>query len=309
MVHDDNPANPGIIIGVDIGGTKIRAGAVTSAGNLYGNPFTVPTGGNDSKETITGRIIGSINTVLENNSLSAKDIVGIGLGVTGPIDIKNGTILDCPQLPTMHDFPLKKMIAAQFGCHVSMNNDANALVLGESIWGAGNGYPVVLGFTLGTGLGCAIVINKKLHLGATEMSGEIWVSPYRDGTIEDYVSGRGISMMYRKLTNKEKSAVEIADLARKRDPHAIATWSEFGQSLAFAVAWSVNIIDPDIIVLGGSIANAMDLFNDPMQAFLRKYICPAPAEKTRVVKTILGDDAGFMGSAALVRQENQHQPA
>ena len=292
----------GVIIGVDFGGTKIQTGAIKPDGEILCEPVTVDTGGNDDSEKIFARITASIEKVIKKSGLKPAEIVGIGMGVTGPLDIVTGTILECPQLPTMHFYPLRDRIIERFKLPVFMDNDANALVLGESIWGAGKGYRTTLGFTLGTGLGCAIVIDNKLFTGANGMAGEIWPSPCKDGTIEDIVSGGGVSSTFFHLTNHIKTAKEISFLAREGDPDAIETWSIFGSTLAFVLAWGINIIDPGIVILGGSIANSIDLFYDSMDRILRKYICPVPAEKTRVVKALLGDNAGFVGAGALVMQ-------
>lgn len=289
-----------IVIGVDLGGTKIMTGAIDTNGKIIGESFIVPTGGNDLKEMILERIYLSIDSVLKNNNLNIENIVGIGIGSTGPIDAKNGIILECPQLPNMHYFPLKKAVQEKYNIPVYMNNDANALILGESIMGAGKGNNIVLGFTLGTGLGCAIVIDGKLLMGATETAGEIWISPYRNGIIEDVVSGSGVSKIYQKLTNKNLLAKEIADLARLNDNEAINAWQEFGRALAFAMAWSINLIDPDVVILGGSISNAIDLFGETMNSFLKKNICPVPASKIKIFQAELGNKAGYIGAACLV---------
>jgi glucokinase len=291
-----------VIIGVDVGGTKIQTGAIKPDGEILCEPVTVDTGGNDESEKILARITGSIEKVIKNSGLKPADIIGIGMGVTGPLDTASGTILECPQLPTMHFYPLRERIIEKFKLPVFMDNDANALVLGESIWGAGKGYRTTLGFTLGTGLGCAIVIDNKLLTGTNGMAGEIWPSPCKDGTIEDIVSGRGVSSTFFHLTNHVKTAKEISFLAREGDPDAIETWHVFGSTLAFALAWGINIIDPGIVILGGSIANSIDLFYDSMDNILRKSICPVPAHKTRVVKAELGENAGFIGAAALMIQ-------
>ncbi len=289
-----------IVIGVDVGGTKIMAGAVDAEGKILDKPFTIPTGGADPKEAILERIYLAINSVIKNNALKIKDIAGIGLGVTGPLDVKNGTILECPQLPTMHFFPLQKTVSEKFNVPVYMNNDANALILGESIMGAGKGNDIVLGFTLGTGLGCAIVINGRLHMGATETAGEIWTSPFRGKIIEDVVSGNGISKIYSELTEENHSAEEIAMLAYNGNPEAVAAWKDFGRALGFAMAWSINLVDPSIVILGGSISNAFDLFEDSMDSYLKKFICPVPASKIKTVKAKLGSSAGYIGAACLV---------
>ena len=294
------------IIGVDVGGTKIKAGLVSPGGNIIAEPVTMPTGGTDKKELVIGRIKASIDAVIKNSRLKTADILGIGMGVTGPLDIESGTILECPQLPTLHFYPLREEITSTFQLPVFMDNDANALLLGESRWGAGKGYRITLGYTLGTGLGCAIVVDNKLFTGANGMAGEIWPSPYGGATIEDVVSGKGVSDTYHRLAKQWKTAHEISLLAQDGDANAIETWNIFGQSLAFAMAWSINLIDPGIVILGGSMANSMDLFYDSMNNYLRKYICPVPAAKTQVVKAALGDNAGFIGASALLAPMYSH---
>ena len=180
--------NDKIALGVDIGGTNIRAGAVDFDVNLIGESYSIPTNATDRKELIFKRIADSVSIVISRNNIDKSAIQGIGLGCTGPLDLKNGLILQCPNLPTMDYFPLRSEIEKTFNLPVFLNNDANAMMLGESVWGAGKGSSSVLGVTLGTGFGCAIVLNGKIWVGATETAGEIWISPYRDGFIEEVVS-------------------------------------------------------------------------------------------------------------------------
>jgi glucokinase len=291
-----------IIIGVDVGGTKIQAGAINPDGKVLCEPVTIDTGGSDESEKIFARITCSIDKIMKDQFLKPADIIGIGMGVTGPLDTASGTILECPQLPTMHFYPLKRRIYEKFRIPVFMDNDANALLLGESIWGAGRDHRTTLGFTLGTGLGCAIVIDKKLFTGVNGMAGEIWPSPYKNGTIENIVSGNGISSIYLRLTDNLKTAKEISQLAIRGDSDAIETWNIFGEALAFTLSWGINMVDPGIVILGGSIANSFDLFYESMNRSLRKFICRVPSDKTKVVKASLGDNAGFIGAAALVIQ-------
>lgn len=291
-----------IIIGVDVGGTKIQAGAIDKEGIIVCRPVTTATIGEDRSENIFNRIAGLIESVLKDSGLHLTEIMGIGMGVTGPLDNESGTILECPQLPTMHFFPLQERIKERFKLPVVMDNDANALILGESIWGAGKGYRTSLGFTLGTGLGCAIVSDRRLFSGTNGLAGEIWPSPYKEETIEDVVSGRGVSGIYQRLTGETKTAKEISQLAQNGDRDAIEAWNDFGNALGFAVAWGINMIDPGIVILGGSIANSFSLFCDSMEKIVRKTVCPVPADKTKIVKAALGDNAGFIGSAALVLQ-------
>jgi glucokinase len=290
------------ILGHDLGGTKILSGLISARGEVLGDPYTIPTGGKDPEEDIVNRIFMAIERSLDDARLRIEDISGIGIGATGPLDMKAGLILDCPFLPTLHNFPLSKTIQEKFGTPVFLDNDANCFGLGEYFFGAGRGCEIVLGYTLGTGLGSATVINGRVFTGATQHAGEVGTSPYRNETIEDIVSGSGISRIYKTICGQEKSAREIAELAFNGDSCANQTWEEFGEHLAYAVSWGINIIDPDIVILGGSIANAMELFAPAMEKSLRKNISPLPAEKTKVVKARLGDHAGLIGAACLVLQ-------
>lgn len=288
-----------ILIGVDFGGTKILTGAMTEKGEILCEPVKVPTDGNEAPEKIIARVTESIDKVLVGTGATTGDVGGIGMGVTGPLDIKNGRILECPQLPTLHFFPLKKVIEEHFRRPVYMNNDANCLIYGETLFGSGVGKNNVVGFTLGTGVGCAIILDRKIFAGNTESAGEIWPSPYGNGTIEDLVSGGGVSRMYKEISGADKSALEIAVLAEKGDANALKTWEEFGRHLSVAISWVVNIIDPEVVILGGSISNAFRFFGPSMESHFRKHVCPTPAEKTRIVCAKLGSNAGFIGAAAL----------
>lgn len=288
-----------MFIGVDFGGTKILTGAMTDKGKILCEPIKISTNGNDEPKKIVKGITDSIEEIIRRVEKTDSNIGGIGLGVTGPIDIRNGIILECPQLPTMHYFPLKKKVKEIFPLPVYMNNDANCLIYGEALYGSGARSDSIVGFTLGTGIGCAIVMDKKILNGSTDSAAEIWHSPYLEGTIEDYVSGAGVSKIYKKICGHEKSALEIFLLAENGNLNALKTWDEFGMHLAAAISWSINLIDPEIVILGGSISNAFKFFSSSMEKNLRKQICPVPAEKTMVVCAKLGSNAGFIGAAAL----------
>lgn len=293
-------------IGVDFGGTKILTGAITQEGKVLEKTIKVPTLATEESENIYKRVTDSIEKIIHEIYTKQFEIGGIGLGVTGPINIREGIILECPQLPTMNFYPLREKIEQEFSLPVYMNNDANCLIYGEALFGSGSGLNSIVGFTLGTGIGCAIVLDKKILNGSTDSAAEIWPSPYEEGTIEDYVSGAGVSRIYKEVHKStehdaaiKKSAEEIFILAEKGNADALKTWKEFGRHLSIAVAWSINMIDPEIVILGGSISNAFKYFSSSMEENLRKYICATPAEKTKVVSARLGSNAGFIGAAAL----------
>jgi glucokinase len=293
------------VIGVDLGGTKIMTGAIDLTGKVLCPPVRTETIGDGTAVAIVKRVTDSVEKVLRSLNRKIKDIEGIGIGSTGPLDIDAGLILECPQLPDMNFFPLRKTIEDHFGVPVWLNNDANCLIYGETMYGAAAGFSNVVGFTLGTGIGCAVILGKKIFNGSTGTAAEIWTSPYGSGIIEDFISGAGVSKIYKSFTGTDRTSLEVYNLAQKGDHYALQTWNEFGMHLAVPIAWAINLIDPEIVVLGGSIATAYKFFSDPMELNLRKQICPVPAEKTRVVPGELGDNAGVIGAACLVLENNQ----
>ncbi|MCF6222515.1 MAG: ROK family protein [Flavobacteriaceae bacterium] len=289
-----------IIIGIDLGGTKIMTGAISQSGDVLGKPIKTPTNSHEQSSVIIKTITDSVEKLLKNLKLNINDVLGIGIGTTGPLNINEGIILECPQLPTMHFFPLRKTIERFFSVPVYINNDANCLIYAETIFGNATGKKNVVGFTLGTGIGSAIILDKKILNGATGTAGEVWASPYKSGIIEDYISGDGVAKIYKSISGQNKSSLEVFNLANKGDKDALLTWKEFGEHLAIPIAWSINLIDPDIVVLGGSISSAHKYFMPSMEDKLRKIICPVPSKKTKIVLARLGDYTGFIGAACLV---------
>lgn len=290
-----------IAIGLDIGGTKIKAGLVDTNGHIIGTPESILTLAHEPGEIIIERLIHLIKRMIQQ--AEGVELTGIGIGSTGPLDIDNGIILECNNLPTLHNYPLKGKIESTFSLPVKVNNDANSMMLGEAFWGAGKDNRSILGITLGTGLGAALLINKKIIRGATDCAGEIWLSPYRDGILEDYVSGTAISNLYQKITNRKLTAEEISNLARKGESDALKVWDEFTHALAYTLSWIVNMIDPEAIIIGGSVIHSSDIFWDSMVALSQKHICPQTAERIQIKPAGLKENAGFMGAAALMFEE------
>jgi len=279
-------------------------GAITHEGVVLGEPVKIPTQPGDPAERVVERITDSIEKTLTDLGLTSNDLAGIGIGSTGPVDPDTGEILECPQLPNMQFFNLRESIRQHLGLPVRLNNDANCMILGECIFGAAADKKNVVGFTLGTGIGCAVVIDKKIMNGSTGTAAEIWPSPYQSGTIEDYISGGGVARIHRSISGKQRTSLEVYQLALSGDRDALKTWKEFGKHLAVPLSWSINLIDPELVVVGGSIVAAFPFFKDSMEDNLRKWICPVPARKTKVVPAELGRSAGFIGAACLMIEGN-----
>jgi glucokinase len=287
-----------LAIGLDIGGTKMKAGLVDAEGNVVGTPLTEPTLASQPGEEIIGRLLKMLNKLREQ--AAGSEIVGIGVGCTGPLDLATGSIADCNTLPTLHNYPLKQTIEDACRLGVELNNDANAMILGEARWGAGRGRDTVLGVTLGTGLGCAYVQHLRILDGATGNAGEMWLSPYRESTIEEYASGTGLGLIYQRIAGRQASGAEIARLAAVGDADALRAFDEMGDALTFALSWMINLFDPDAVVVGGSVANSAPLFLPRVETNLRRFVTQQAYQHLTLRCAQLGDNAGFIGAAALV---------
>lgn len=290
-----------VAIGVDIGGTKIRAGIVGAEGVVYDVPRTIPTCAELPGEEIVQRLIALIKETLSH--AGEYEVLGIGVGCTGPLDLRKGMLLEVENLPTLNNYPLQQVLEEALQLKVKMENDANALILAESLWGAGKDADTVLGFTLGTGIGCALVEHGKVWHGKNDCAGEIWTSPYREGILEDYVSGNAVTRLYEQSTGQHLSGSEIAALAIGGEETAKQVWNEFAQALAYALAWTVNMLDPQTVVIGGSIIKSASLFWEQADTTFRRYVCRSVADSVSLKQAALGDDAGFIGAAALFFNE------
>lgn len=289
-----------IIVGIDIGGTKIMTGAINAQGDMLCDPVQVPTRGSSSAEIIFNTIVTTVDQIVEQLDIEYADLQGIGIGCTGPLDVHKGIIMQCPQLPSMHFFPLKKSMKEHFGVPVDVNNDANCLIYGETKFGVGAGKKNVLGFTLGTGIGCAVILHGQIVNGSRSAAGEIWASPYGEGTIEDFISGVGVTRIYKEISGVEKSALEVGRQATLGDEQALMAWRQFGEHLSVPMAWSINLMDPEIVILGGSITNAYPHFQTTLHECLNARICPVPGQWPKVELASLGEHAGFIGAACLM---------
>ncbi len=289
-----------IVVGIDFGGTKIKFGLVLENGTILGETLTIPTNSSRRGDEIVGSMIEGIERIVQDSELSIQKIKGIGIGSPGPLDLKKGIILKAPNLPTLHFFPLKQTLENYFNLPVAINNDANCFVLGEACFGSAKNASIVCGATLGTGFGFGIVIDHNIFEGSTGTAAEVWRSPYADRNFEDYGSARAIIRVYQQITDQELDAKEIFILAQENDQDALAAWTEFGVHLGKILAIITNVLDPDIIVIGGSVSHAWQFFYNSLIENLYENINQAPREHLQVVRAALGDNAGLMGAAALL---------
>jgi glucokinase len=211
-------------------------------------------------------------------------------------------VVETPNIPFLSQFPVRQKLQDLLGCPVAIDNDANLFALGEAMAGAGKGVRFLLGVTLGTGFGWGIVLDGKVHHGATGTATEYGLAPVgSDGqTWEDTISARGVVSAYQALGGAADTPLEIAQAAEKGDPKARQAWEKYGHVLGLALSHGVGFFDPDVIVVGGAIAGAWEHFSPAMLEALYGHILDKPRAHLKILPAMLGADAQLYGAVSLV---------
>lgn len=272
-------------IGIDLGGTNIRTGAVAN-GKIV-NRHAISTPKTDKEQDVTDAIIDSIR-----QATSGERIESIGIGVPSVVDWQKGIVYNVTNIPSWKEVHIKDILEKEFGVPVAVNNDANCFALGEKMFGAAKQFSDVVGITLGTGVGSGIIINGKLYSGRNTAAGEIGSLPYLDSDYEHYCSS-GF------FVNKGTTGKDASIAADNADTSALATWQEFGSHLGNLVKTVLLTYDPEAIVFGGSIANAYKHFQAPLQQSLSDFLYPTMVQRLKIFTSTLPDVAIY-GASALV---------
>ncbi len=281
---------PKYFIGVDIGGTKIKAALVTKTYKVKKSIIFL-TEANKGKKVVIKNIINAITEVWD------KNVVGIGIGFPAPIELKTGTIKGAINLPGWDNVPLKKIIEKKFKKTVYINNDANCFALAESRLGQGKKHKLVVGLIVGTGLGCGFIIDKQIFTGSTCAAGEVGQIPFKGITLEEYAAGPALKRLstYQGLT---MSPIKIAEMAKRNKGFAKNVFKEYGVNLGVALSVIANTYDPDTIILGGSVSKSFQYFRQTMNQTLKKHVFPMTGRHLKVTKSKLAD-ASVIGAAML----------
>jgi glucokinase len=300
-------------LGIDIGGTKIAAGIVSGKGKLLASKtIRTPTQLGGIKILEQALMLGETLTSNKKNHM----IMGVGVGAGGQIDSQRGVVVSATDvLPGWAGLNIASFFKAKLKLPTFVDNDVNALAMGEHRFGAAKKLSTVVFLALGTGVGGALLLDGKIHCGAHYSGGEfghIFLSMddseiRRDlgghvGTLESYVSGNGLVETWRELTRDRRIAItgaEISKLAMEnQDRMALRAIEITGRYLGFGLASLANALDPDLIVIGGGMAALGDLLLKPARKILKEQALPGPA-KCKVKRTALGSNAGVIGAASL----------
>ena len=296
-----------IRIGVDLGGTKIEVVAIGPDGKEIVRR-RVPTRRDDY-----GAIVEDIGALVEAVEAEAGSrAAGIGMGIPGALSPATGLVRNA-NTEVLIGKPLDRDLEARVGRPVRVDNDANCFALAEARAGAAQGYGVVLGLILGTGCGSGIVVDGRVHVGPNRIAGEWGHNPLprpadderpgpacfcgRMGCLETWISGTGVERDHMAATGEQLSAPEIAARAEAGDAAARATLARHLDRFGRALANTVNILDPDAIVIGGGLSHFEHLYRDLRGATIPHVF--ADTFETPILKNRLGDSAGVLGAAWL----------
>lgn len=311
-------------IGVDLGGTNIVCAIVNYDGKIVSSLKT-PTLAERGKEATIKRIIETIRKNIAQSAIAPGDIIGIGIGAPGPLNVKRGIINFAPNLPGWKDVPLKKILEDEFNIKVILENDANAAAWGEKCFGGGQGIDNLVCFTLGTGIGGGIIIDGKIYhgnnYGAAEL-GHMTVNKDgpqcncgNNGCLEAYSSAtgiknrirdrikKGVKSQFLNLDNIESiesiSLKSIFEAARQGDKLTSTIVDEAISYLGIAIANITNILNPEMVILVGGITNEGDKLLTPIRKEVEKRAFYTNYKFLKIVIGELGDNAGVLGAAAL----------
>lgn len=293
MIYSTVMRRKNLIIGIDIGGTKIKGAVVDYSGNILCEK-TIQTEATQGKNHVIKNIIRLINDLAGDGQISK-----IGIGTPGPVIKERGIVINPPNLPGWGKVNLKAIIEKGTGLKVLIDNDAKCAALAELKFGAGRKYSDFIYVTVSTGIGGGIVINKKVFRGAYGSAGEIGHIPIdmcgqkcgcgMVGDLESMASGRAFL----------PDPIQVEKAARKNEKWALDEIDKVAKILGRGFAGLVNVLNPEAIIVGGGISNMGELLLKPVRKYLKEYALPYPGSKVKVIRAKLGKNSGVIGAAAL----------
>ena len=272
------------IIGIDLGGTHVRAGVV-SEGRLE-NIASVRIPSDGAVDEVLRVIFQLVDPLIDGNTNA------IGIGVPSVVDVEKGIVYDVQNIPSWKVVELKKLMEERYRLPVLINNDANCFALGEKYFGKGQKAHSLIGLTIGTGLGAGIIINDKLYPGLNTGAGEFGCVDYLDKYYEYYASGQFFENCYH--TNGEV----VFQKAQSGDPLSTMILEELGTHIGNAIKMILYTYCPELIILGGSISKSYSFFEKTMWQRIHTYIYSNTLEHFHLEISEL-ENGGVLGAAAL----------
>ncbi|MCQ4083060.1 ROK family transcriptional regulator [Streptomyces sp. RB6PN25] len=307
----------GIVVGVDFGHSHLRV----AVGNLahqvlaeQSEPIDVDASaaeGFDRAEQLVGQLI-------EATGIGRDKVIGVGVGVPGPIDIASGVLGSSAILPGWGGVNPREELAVRLGMPVHVDNDANLGALGELVWGGGRGVKDLAYIKVASGVGAGLVINGRIYRGPGGTAGEIGHITLDEsgpvcrcgnrGCLETFTAARYVLELLRASHGPELTVPKMVQLAREGDPGCRRVIADVGRHVGMGVANLCNVLNPSRVVLGGDLAEAGELVLGPIRESVARYAIPSAARQLSVVPGGLGARAEVLGALALVLSEMGDSP-
>ncbi len=320
----DNSASPatGFVFAADLGGTHLRAASVDETGQIHFRLKHDTPRADSAAEIVRSLVLAARECTTQTNAQAGRtcDFKAISVAVPGTVNVAQGIVVTAPNLRCLDGFPLTAALTEELQRPAVLENDANAAAVGEMWRGAGRGHTTIVCVTLGTGVGGGIILDGKLWRGVDGAAAEIGhmgVDPFGGvacgcgsrGCLEVYASATAIVRMTREASPRypdstlrsceHLSAENIYGAGVAGDELALEVFRRMGVYLGIGLANLINIINPEMIVIGGGVANGWDLFEKYMQQQVAERAFPLLAARVKIVRAECGDDAGLLGAAKL----------
>jgi glucokinase len=314
-----------LFVGVDIGGAKVAAGIVDSHGKIHLHARTPMNCRGTDKDGLAS-VVSAIDSLFAQDPSLRKRIQSIGICAPGPLDPRTGVVINPPNVPCWRDFPLSGEVSKHYSAKVKVDNDANAAGLAESLWGAGHGIRNVFYATVGTGIGSGIILDGRIFHGRTgsaaegghvtiDLNGPV-CSCGKKGCIEVLASGTAIARRAKEKVAQSPEAGEqllalaggddnairseiVGKAAAAGDPIAREVLSQTCEYLAIWLGNIVDLLEPEVIILGGGVAEMLRLYFREIQKRMKNWCVNSRYLEIPIVPAHYGENAGIAGGAAL----------
>ena len=308
-----------LIFAADLGGTHLRAATVDQHGKIHFRAKQHTPHGTDPHE-IVAAVVHAVNEYRRDLGDEAEGLKAISLVVPGTVNVENGTVVKAPNLPCLDGFALAAALTNELGVPAILENDANAAAVGEMWQGAAQGCRTIICVTLGTGVGGGIILDGELWRGVDGAAAEIGhmcVDPFGGvactcgsrGCLEVFASATAIVRMTREASprypdsvlhaSRDLTSESIFEAGLQGDELALEIFRRMGVYLGIGLANLINILNPEMIVIGGGVVNGWDLFEKHMMHEVEERAFPLLAARVKIVRAKCGDDAGLLGAARL----------
>ena len=288
------------IVSIDIGGTTFNSGIFTDSLNQVAISKKDKIRFYKSKNDVVDAIVKQVNDLIDSVNISKTDILGLGVGAPGPLDPKKGIILDTPNLKIFKNYHITYDLTKKLRIDTFIENDANLFALGEWLLSYKKN-DVVLGVTLGTGLGFGLIINNQIFTGGNGMAMEYGLSPFEWGIAEKNACIEFIRNKSEDLYGERLSPVKVEEFYHNGDEKAKIIYNEFGKNLGKVLSHVINMIDPQVISIGGGLSKAFDCFSKSMISEIKLYSPSYNVNQIIIARSKLRELSTMVGACQMVK--------